>query len=298
MSEPETELRVDQLAARAEVSVDTIRFYQARGLLAPPRRQGRVAWYGAGHVAALARIRRLRDRGLSLATIRRLLAGELDAADEALAEALSGTGRGPGAGEGSRAADPPLLSLADLAGQTGLPMALLAALEREGLLVPRQVGGQPRYTQEDVEVARSGLRLLELGLPLAEVLALARAHHRAMERVAEAAVTLFDAHIRQPIRRAGLSDEVAAARLVEAFQTLLPATDALVSHHFRRTLLAVAQAHIERVGDAAEVSAVRSEAARWEEPATTRSAPDPSGATQSGPPARAGSRSHAVKSGR
>lgn len=298
MGEPGTELRVDELAARAEVSVDTIRFYQARGLLAPPRRQGRVAWYGTGHAATLARIRRLRDRGLSLATIRRLLVGELDAADEALAEALSGTGGGQGAGEGSRAGDPPLLSLADLAEQTGLPMALLGALEREGLLVPRQVGSQPRYTPDDVEAARAGLRLLELGLPLAEVLTLARAHHRAMQRVAEAAVSLFDTHIRQPIRRAGLSDEVAAARLVEAFQALLPATEALVSHHFRRTLLAVAQAHIERVGDAAEVSAVRSESARWEEPATTRSGPGPSGATPSRPPAPAASRSQAAKSGR
>jgi hypothetical protein len=35
--------------------------------------------------------------------------------------------------------------------------------------------------------------------------------------------------------------------LVEAFEKVLPATVAIVTHHFRRTLLAVAQEHLERV---------------------------------------------------
>lgn len=305
MTPPDAELRVDQLAARADVSVDTIRFYQAKGLLAPPRRQGRVAWYGAGHLATLERIRLLRDRGLSLATIRRLLAGELDAADEALATALSASTagpRGPGPGIGNPASRGPgstpkagshgdpaapaedLLSLEELAERTDIPVALLAAIEREGLLVPRRVGERSRYTQEDVDAARAGLRLLEVGLPLAEVLALARQHHRAMREVAEAAVSLFDAHIRQPIRRAGLPDALAAQQMVEAFLGLLPATNALVAHHFRRTLLAVAQGHIEQVGNDAEVRAVRDESARWAEPVP--SAPEADPAAPSGPGSR------------
>ncbi len=49
-------LRVEELARRADVSVDTIRFYQKRRLLPPPRRDGRIAWYGVGHVERLARI--------------------------------------------------------------------------------------------------------------------------------------------------------------------------------------------------------------------------------------------------
>jgi DNA-binding transcriptional MerR regulator len=238
------ELRVDELAARAGVSIDTIRFYQHRGLLDPPRRQGRVAWYGSAHLARLRRIRHLQEAGLSLATINRLLRGELDAADEALAEAVSAEGPSE------------LLTLEELAERTGIPPALLGAVEREGLLVPRQVGGGWGYTVEDVDAARAGLRLLELGLPLPEVLGLARAHHQAVRTVAEQAVSLFDAHIRQPLRCSGLPDEEAAARLVQAFSDLLPATVTLVTHHFRRTLLAVAQAHIERVGDPAGVGAV------------------------------------------
>lgn len=233
--------RVDQLAAAADVSVDTVRFYQSKGLLPPPRREGRVAWYTDEHVERLDRIRRLQARGLTLAVIGRLLSGELDTADEALVTAL---------------AEPPAeetFTLEELAERSGIPLALLQAVEREHLLVP----GHNGYSTIDVEMATAGLTLLEHGLPLPEVLALAREHHAAMRRVAERAVELFDEHVRHPLRESGLPDEEAAARLVKAFEQLLPAITALVGYHFTRTLLAVAQEHIEAVGAPAELAAVR-----------------------------------------
>jgi DNA-binding transcriptional MerR regulator len=243
--------RVDALAAKADVSVDTIRFYQSRGLLPPPRREGRVAWYGDEHVERLARIRALQARGLTLATIARLLAGELDAADEALVTAVA-----------ADVEDDVLLTIEELAERSGIPLGLLQAVVREGLLVPRRTGGVDRFTTADVDAGAAGLRLLEAGLPLPEVLELARRHHAAMREVAERAVELFDTHVRHPLRSSGLPDEEAAARLVEAFTTLLPATTELVTHHFRRTLLNVAQEHIERVGGEAELAAVQLESAR------------------------------------
>ena len=236
------DFRVEQLAAAADVSVDTVRFYQARGLLLPPRREGRIAWYGSEHLERLGRIRALQAKGLSLNTIRRLLDGELDAADEALASALTGGG--------SRAEQ---LTLDELASRSGIPLPLLEAVAREGLLTSR-LGF---YDTDDVEVAKAGLRLLERGLPLPEVLDLARRHHAAMREVAERAVELFDEHVRQPLRDSGLPDHEAAAQLVEAFNALLPATTTLVTHHFTRTLLAVALEHIEQVGGEAELAAVR-----------------------------------------
>ena len=77
-------MRVEELAERADVSVDTIRFYQKRQLLDPPAREGRVAWYGADHLDRLARIRELRAQGLTLALIGRVLSGDLDATDAPL----------------------------------------------------------------------------------------------------------------------------------------------------------------------------------------------------------------------
>src|ERR1700730_5803130 len=88
------EIRVEELARRADVSVDTIRFYQKRQLLPPPRRAGRIAWYGTDHAARLGRIKELQRQGFSLAVIRRLLAGELDAADAPLAAAVAGAQTG------------------------------------------------------------------------------------------------------------------------------------------------------------------------------------------------------------
>ncbi|MFC5719355.1 MerR family transcriptional regulator [Streptomyces gamaensis] len=70
----EPALTVDELAARAGVTVRTVRFYGTRGLLPPPelgpRRVGR---YGPGHLARLALIEELQHQGLTLAAIERYL---------------------------------------------------------------------------------------------------------------------------------------------------------------------------------------------------------------------------------
>jgi DNA-binding transcriptional MerR regulator len=251
------EYRVEALAAEAGVSVDTIRFYQARALLPPPRRAGRVALYDDEHLERLTQIKDLQQRGFSLGVIGRLLRGDLDAADEALLEAV--------VVESEVASDEPeeFLTLAELATRAGVPSVLLEALEREGVLVPRRQHGDARYTEADLVALRAGLTLLEYGLPLGDVLELARVHQRAAREVAEQAVTLFDRHVRQARRDRGTES---AAELVEAFHALLPATVSLVAHNFRRILLAVAQEHIEADGDDAERAAVRFEALQRLEP--------------------------------
>src|ERR1700730_6264972 len=117
--------RVEELAAKAEVSVDTVRYYQAKDLLAAPRRIGRVAWYDDAHVDRLATIRRLQGRGLSLAVIRRLLVGELDHADEELVAALAEQ-RDDRDDRDDRDQNSPSeswLTLADLATRTGIPLS-------------------------------------------------------------------------------------------------------------------------------------------------------------------------------
>ena len=251
------EYRVEALAAAAGVSVDTVRFYQGRGLLGLPRRSGRIALYDDEHLACLRRVKSLQQRGFNLGVIARILGGELDAADEALVEAVvAGTDEDDGQPE-------EFWTLAELGTRAGVPGPLLEALEREGILVPRHQHGEARYTEADLVALQAGLKLLEFGLPLGEVLDLARTHQEGARLVAERAVDLFDRHIRQA-RRGG--DEGAAAELVEAFHALLPATVSLVAHNFRRILLAVAQEHIEAVGDDDERAAVHSESLRRIEP--------------------------------
>jgi DNA-binding transcriptional MerR regulator len=247
-------LRVEELATRADVSVDTIRFYQKRRLLPPPEREGRIAWYGPAHLERLARIKDLQAHGLSLAVIGRIVEGALDPADEPLAAAVAAADTGGAPEE--------FLTLDELAARAGVPRELLDAVAREGLLVPRRHEGEARFTSADVAVVRAGLQLLEVGLPMPELLALARRHHDTTRAIAEDAVAMFDTYIRQPLRAEEHSDADRAVQLVAAFRTLLPAVTELVGHHFRRVLLEVAQEHLETVGEPAELEAAAAESVR------------------------------------
>ncbi|MGW1838829.1 MerR family transcriptional regulator [Streptomyces sp. NPDC002067] len=85
-------LTVDELAARAGVTVRTIRFYSTRGLLPPPeigpRRVGR---YGPDHLSRLALIEELQHQGMTLSAIERYLRQlppDLSAQDLAIHRAL------------------------------------------------------------------------------------------------------------------------------------------------------------------------------------------------------------------
>jgi DNA-binding transcriptional MerR regulator len=68
-----TEFRLDELARRADVASTTVRLYQTKGLLAPPRLVGRTGWYDESHLSRLRLIARLQADGHSLAGIARLL---------------------------------------------------------------------------------------------------------------------------------------------------------------------------------------------------------------------------------
>jgi hypothetical protein len=168
-------------------------------------------------------------------------------------------------------------------------LPLLRAVESEGLLVPRRVGSEERYTSEDVDAAQAGLALLEWGVPLSALLELGRRHHAATVSVAREAVDLFSVHIRGSLREQGpenqgpeepgpeeqgpeeagpeeqdaanqdpdQDDPAGTQRLVEAYAQLLPAVTTLVGHHFTRTLLKAALDHIEQVGTPVELQAVR-----------------------------------------
>jgi DNA-binding transcriptional MerR regulator len=181
--------------------------------------------------------------------IRRLLDGELAPSDVPLAAAVAG----------AQAGDAELLTIDELATRTGVPASLIEAVAREGLIVAQRRGATVGYTAADADVLRAGLRLLEAGFPLADLLALARRHHESTRAIADDAVEMFDEHVRRPLQQSELTDDEKADRLVEAFRTLLPTVTTLVAHHFRSVLLEVAQEHLEAVGNPAELAAARSE---------------------------------------
>ncbi|MFG2549720.1 MerR family transcriptional regulator [Streptomyces sp. NPDC048581] len=68
----EPTLTIDELAARAGVTVRTVRFYGTKGLLPPPViGPRRVGHYGQEHLARLALIEELQQQGMTLAAIER-----------------------------------------------------------------------------------------------------------------------------------------------------------------------------------------------------------------------------------
>ncbi|MGW1799955.1 MerR family transcriptional regulator [Streptomyces sp. NPDC001984] len=70
----EQALTIDELAARAGVTVRTVRFYGTKGLLPPPVIGARrVGHYGREHLARLALIEELQHQGMTLAAIERYL---------------------------------------------------------------------------------------------------------------------------------------------------------------------------------------------------------------------------------
>lgn len=73
-------LTIGRLAAECDVGVETVRFYQRKGLLDTPERNGSVRQYGNKALRRLRFIRKAQAAGFSLAEIRELI--ELDASQD------------------------------------------------------------------------------------------------------------------------------------------------------------------------------------------------------------------------
>jgi len=228
------EYRIEQLARASGMAVDTIRFYQGKGLLDAPRREGRVTWYDESHLERLGRIRDLQRRGFTLTVIRRFLEGELEPSDESLVAAVT------------RPSSPQTLTLDELAERSGVAVPLLKNLEQAGLLVPVEGGDVPLYPADDLDAIAAGMKLIAAGVPLGPLIELASEYADATDRVARRAVDLFDRHVRERIQSEGGETEAAERRLLELFNELLDASGLLVRHHFQRTLLRAAREHIEK----------------------------------------------------
>src|SRR4029077_9780187 len=134
------EYRIEQLARTAGVAVDTIRFYQGKGLLEAPRRQGRVTWYGDAHLERLKRIKELQQQGFTLTVIQRFLAGELEPSDEALVAAGTQPPSAPGVAGPPPPRPPPR---AERAERGAVPAPLLLTLQQPGLREPIEGGEEP-----------------------------------------------------------------------------------------------------------------------------------------------------------
>ncbi|WP_421580155.1 MerR family transcriptional regulator [Shinella sp. M31] len=73
-SQQPKDLTIGKFAAAADVGVETVRFYQRRGLLSTPKRIDGFRHYGESDVSRLRFIRQAQAAGFTLEEIRQLLA--------------------------------------------------------------------------------------------------------------------------------------------------------------------------------------------------------------------------------
>ena len=246
------EYRVDALAEAAGVTVDLVRSYQSKGLLPPPRHQGRVALYGTRHLERLRTVLDLKARGYSLKAIAGTLADE--PAGRRYREAVLGP-------------DGEKLTLLELADRARVPPSLLRSLEASGVLRALRVGDESHYTSDDVRAVRMLLSLVGGGVPMEEFMRVARTQINAAKTVAEGAVELFLRYVRQPLLDSDLSEEQEADRRVTAFRLMCQAASGLISYNIERMMLNLVEEEIERQGTGAEREALQREVAGRPRPA-------------------------------
>jgi hypothetical protein len=140
--------------------------------------------------------------------------------------------------------DDELLTLEELAETSSISPVVIAMLVREGWIVPHVTESGERFDRADLGAVSAGLRLVEAGLPMAELLDLARRMDEAMDPVARLAVDVFARFVRDSVEASAASTDEAASTLQRAVDEMLPATSALVGEHFRRLVVKHATARL------------------------------------------------------
>ena len=233
-----SEYRLDELARQAGVASTTVRLYQTRGLLAPPRLEGRTGWYDESHLSRLRLIARLQGEGYSLAGIANLLdqweqGRSLDAVVgvEAQLDSLVG-------GVHAVVVDP-----AELAARFPEGAMTPDLVQRAVFLGLAQPTGTGRIRVADRRFLETGATLAHLGIPVDVILDEWEALVAHTDDIAGRFIALFETHLAPADWQQGLDSEQARelaqslARLQStARQVLAAALDASVARLGRERL--------------------------------------------------------------
>ncbi|MBK5288938.1 MAG: MerR family transcriptional regulator [Acidimicrobiia bacterium] len=223
--------RIDDLAREADVTVDTIRFYQREGLIPPSVRVGRTKQYDVEHLERLHQIRDLQGRRFSLAAIKALLTSDRqDLVD------------GIFAGEGSLS-----YSLGELVERSGVSAETTARLRSIGLLRDPAEFGRAAYDATDLDMLRATAELRRLSLPDDILVELASIYVDGVETMQKQVLDLFSGQ-RGP---AWDPQELAVfqSQAASAAGQLLPLVTRIVEYVHLRTLQRLTLGVIDRADD-------------------------------------------------
>jgi DNA-binding transcriptional MerR regulator len=220
------EYRIDELAREADTTVRNVRAYQDRGLLPPPKRQGRVGIYTDAHLARLRLIGQLLERGYTLANIAELVSAWEQGQDIGALLGLEAVLVEPWSDEavGHITFD----ELVELFGDD--PDALAEAIKL-GLLEP---DGED-FRVPSPRLLHAGAELRASGIPLEAVLNHARQLARDTDRIAARFVGLVSEHVFEPYAEKPFpASEV--PRLAELLRRLRPLAETTVDAYLARAM--------------------------------------------------------------
>jgi DNA-binding transcriptional MerR regulator len=221
------EYRIGDLAREAGTTVRTLRYYQERKLLPPPRREGRIGWYSQTHLNRLRVIGQLLDRGHTLGGIGELLSAWEQGYD--LADLLGF----------ERAMTAPWSDDVPVPVTVGDLGALF-----DGQLTPEVVEEAVRLGYIDVDgdgVVHVSRRLLDTaavlvreGIPLPAILATGRELQSGLDKMASLFVELVITNVLD--RSSGAPPPHEVARLAETIERLRPIARTVLDAEFGRAM--------------------------------------------------------------
>jgi DNA-binding transcriptional MerR regulator len=183
------EYRITELARAAGFKVRTLRYYQERRLLPPPRHEGRIAWYSEAHLARLRLIGQLLERGHTLGGIAELLAAWEEGRDVAELLGFERAMTAPWSEE-----TPVTLALDEVVGLYGDsvdPAALARAVELGYVTLE----GDQVLTHSSRRLLDASVTLVKAGIPLEAVLDASEELQRSVDAMAALFVALVRTHI-------------------------------------------------------------------------------------------------------
>lgn len=226
------EYRIEELAAASGTRVRTVQSYRNKGLLPPPRRQGRVAVYSDDHVERLRLIADLIGRGYSLNAVSELLDG-LDRGDR-IHDLL-----GLGDSLDRRAGPERRMTADEIVHQLG-DLPVLDLLRELGVIEPV---GDDTYRVELPAALEAGAALLAAGTPPLEVLEVAHRVARHADEIAQDFVELVAAHL---IADGAVSDPARHESVTELAEGLVPHATAVLNDYLDVAMRRQIRNEIER----------------------------------------------------
>jgi DNA-binding transcriptional MerR regulator len=208
------------------MTVRNVRAHASRGLLPPPRMQGRTGFYGAEHLARLELITHLQSEGFSLAAIERLVeATPNQTAERALSQYLEMLMPWQ--------AEPPVdMAREEFTSWIGVEQSDFDLLVGAGLVEDR---GDGEIRVHSPGMVRAGAEAVRLRMPLEELL---RTRRMVLEHVTDVADNFVDL-FRRTVWRDFVEDGLPADRFDEIRDVvgkLQPVAAQTVISAFRETM--------------------------------------------------------------